>query len=727
MRGPLPGELRAYVSGPTGMSVKRAASGGEGPVLSHYDSRALEQWLGVCVRPLLDAAPGLVEAVGCDSLEVYHSNWTADLPDEFKHRRGYDLLPHLPALFDDAAPAHADLRYDLWKTLAELTEVRFTRTLGEWCRRRGVNLEMEPYGTPPNPETAARYISVPTGEHYEWKGFAVQRYVASMAHVCGRPVVGSEAWTWAGLPNRLADSLSDLKLVSDMAFLSGANDLTGVDFPYSPQSAGSPGWTPYYGPVMGETNPQWRFFPALVSYLNRCQWLLRQGDPIRKAAVYLPVEDSLAAGPVDQMTLDFALRDRLAGGHPTSEFGLANALKHHSDLVFGLISAGYDFDGLDMWAMTRLGRARGARLAVGEAAYDGLVLPDLERMDVAALEVVADFCRAGGTVVASGRLPDRDPGLGRDRGSQRVKALVRDIFGDKPEPGKPHPYGRGRGVFVLSDGLAAEALAAFVAPSVTLTPRPATVGFVHRRFAGRDIYFFVNVGPEPVRFEAELHGPHKDFELWDALSGRIRKTAAKGSTVALSLPARGSMFVVAGNQTPDAEPEEAVEEGTTVERTKLDLDWSLTFAGPDAPASVKLRALRSWTELPAGTYFSGAGTYAADLSWSGSEVDRCTLRFEQVREAAEVRLNGKSLGTIFGPPYAVDLGPALKPGMNALEVTVVNLPLNRFLGLPDEDLGPLRAKFGNRFSAPEEKKISSGPAASGLIGDVWLEVRRPKK
>ena len=727
IRGPLTGELRAYISGPTGMNVKRAAYGGEGAVLSPYDSRALEQWLEACVKPLLDAAPGLIESVGCDSLEVYHSNWTDGLPDEFKKRRGYDLIPHLPALFDDAAPSHGDLRYDLWRTLAELTEERFTRTLGEFCRRRGVNLEMEPYGTPPNPETAAKYISIPTGEHYEWKGFAVQRYVASMAHVCGRPVVGSEAWTWAGLPNRLADSLSDLKLVSDMAFLCGANDLTGVDFPYSPQAAGSPGWMPYYGPVMGEANPQWRFFPALVSYLNRCQWLLRQGEPIRKVAVYLPVEDSLAAGTVDQMTLDFAIRDRLASGHPTSEFGLANALKHHSDLIFGLISAGYDFDGLDMWALNRLGRTRSARLAVGEAAYEGLVLPDLERMDVDALERIADFCRAGGTVVAAGRLPDRDPGLGRERGSQRVKTLVRDIFGENPAAGKPHPCGRGRGVFVLSDGQAAEALAAFVAPSVTLTPRPATVGFVHRRFAGRDIFFLVNVGPDPVSFEAEFHCPQKQFEFWDALNGRIRKAAATGSKVALNVPARGSMFVVAGNLTPEAEPEEVVEEGATIERTKLDLDWSLSFEGPDAPSPVKLQSLRSWTELPDGKFFSGAGTYRASLSWSGSESDRSALRFDQVREAAEVRLNGKSLGIIFGPPYVVDLSSALKQGANELEVTVVNPPLNRFLGLPDEDLGPLRAKFGTRFGAPEEKKISSGPADSGLIGDVWLEIRRHKK
>jgi len=219
-----------------------------------------------------------------DSYEAGYQNWTDDILEQFKTRRGYDLPPRLPQLFDDAAPAARGLRFDLWRTLAELTEERFTRTLGDWCRRHSVELEMEPYGQPPNPMTAALHISIPTGEHYEWKGFAVQRYVASMAHIAGRRVVGAEAWTWAGLPNRLGDSLSDIKLVSDMTFLVGANDLTGVDFPYSPESAGAPGWMPYYGPVMGPANPQWRFFPALVAYLDRCHEAGVSRDPPTSSA-----------------------------------------------------------------------------------------------------------------------------------------------------------------------------------------------------------------------------------------------------------------------------------------------------------------------------------------------------------------------------------------------------------------------------------------------------------
>ena len=730
-RGMLPaslsGELRLYVSGPTGMQVKRAAFGGEDPVLSHFDGGALEKWLDANVKPLLDAAPGLVEGIGCDSLEVYRSNWTADLLEEFKKRRGYDLFPRLPELFDDAVAPGTGIRFDFWRTLSELTEERFTRNLGDWCRRHGVGLEMEPYGTPPNPETAAKHITIPTGEHYEWKGFAVQRYVSSMAHITGRPVVGSEAWTWAGLPNRLGDSLSDLKLVSNMAFLLGANDLTCVDFPYSPEAAGSPGWLPYFGPVMGTANPQWRFFPALVSYIDRCQWMLRQGEPVRKVAVYIPVEDAFAHGPVDQMLLDFAVRDRLATGRLTSEFGLENALAHHSDLLHGLISEGFDFDGIDFWAVGRLGRTKTGLLEVGEASYEGIVLPDLERIDLDAFERIASFCRAGGTVVAVGRLPGRVPGLARARENERLDRLRTEVFGTNPAVGNPHACGKGRAVLVSAAGQAARALSNYLRPSVRMTPRPRTVGFVHRRSQGRDIYFLANVGPGRAEFAAEFPGPPRTIEIWDPQSGQIRVASSSGSAVQIGLPPRESIFIVAGGQTRDAEIEAAVREtGMIVDERKFDLEWSLSFSGPDAPPSIRLRELKSWTELPGGRFFSGIGTYRGNFDWSGDLPGLSSLRFGQVREAAEVRLNGRSLGVIFSAPFVIDLGKALRQGANEIEIAVANLPLNRFLGLPDEDLGPLRARFGARFPDPAEKKAISAPAPSGLIGGVWIGTNRRK-
>jgi hypothetical protein len=65
----------------------------------------------------------------------------------------------------------------------------------------------------------------------------------------------------------------------------------------------------------------------------------------------------------------------------------------------------------------------------------------------------------------------------------------------------------------------------------------------------------------------------------------------------------------------------------------------------------------------------------------------------------------------------------LNVGTNSLRITVANLPLNRFLGAPEEDMKPLWAAFGDRFPAPTETQTAK-PATSGLIGPVSIQFSR---
>ena len=101
-------------------------------------------------------------------------------------------------LSDKDSPHGPDARFAFWRTLSEMTAERFTHEVSRWSHRHGVRLEMEAYGTPPNPLSAARDIDVPTGEQYEWRGFSLSRLAASGAHLAGKRVVGAEAWTRSG-------------------------------------------------------------------------------------------------------------------------------------------------------------------------------------------------------------------------------------------------------------------------------------------------------------------------------------------------------------------------------------------------------------------------------------------------------------------------------------------------------------------------------------------------
>ena len=714
-----PGQsTKIYITGPTRMQVKRPAFGSEGLVVNHYDQGALDRYLSQVIEPMLAASDGTIENLGCDSLEVYRANWTGDLPTVFRQRKGYDLVDHLPELFDEHSEAGRMVRFDFWQILAELTEERFTKPLGAWCEKHHLKLEMEPYGTPPNPMTATQYIQTPTGEHYEWKGFSVQKYVASSAHQAGRNIVSSEAWTWAGLPNRLADSLSDLKLVTDMTFLSGSNDLMAVDFPYSPRSAGSPGWIPYYGPFMDPGNSQWPMFPALTSYVSRCQWMLRQGEPVRDVLVYLPVEDSFREGPTEQMTLDFYVRDRLVTGKATSEFGLANGLKHQSDLVHGLISNGFDYDGVDFWSINRRGSIEGSNFRVGSAKYRAIILPNLETIDAGALAKIVAFARAGGTVVATRRLPVAAPGLSKP--SRNVIDMTEELFGRNPKAGIKRSVGSGKAIWVDNDWAAAEAVSQTVRPSVGFASIPKTVGFQMRRTKDRDIYFFANVGPETVRLDLKLNTKYRHFERWDAMNG-TQYAMPEATMVHLALPPRGSQFIVAGKASGDLVPLSPPVQG--VGTMPVGTIWTLNFEGPDAPKPMIMDRLIPWSAFPESRYFSGLGHYATTFKLDEAQLKHAFLELGDVREAASVKVNGVPCGTVIVPPFDVDIAKALHTGKNTIEVTVANLPVNRFIGLPKVDMEPLRKVYGNRFQYPEEYDIMKGvPAQSGLSGQVRLRI-----
>jgi hypothetical protein len=126
--------------------------------------------------------------------------------------------------------------------------------------------------------------------------------------------------------------------------------------------------------------------------------------------------------------------------------------------------------------------------------------------------------------------------------------------------------------------------------------------------------------------------------------------------------------------------------------------WQVRFAlGGGAPDQVTLNQLASWSENPnpGVKYYSGTATYVKTFSLPSDLIgtDRgLWLDLGKVEVMAEVKLNGKSLGILWRPPYRVDVTGAAKPGENKLEVKVANLWVNRQIGdefLPeDSDRNP---------------------------------------
>lgn len=222
-----PRQVWAFIASRTGMMVKRPAVGAEGYVLSHYDRGALDRYLdtvgGRLLQPLAGTPPF---AIFCDSLEVYGSDWTPDLPAEFERRRGYDIRPLLPWLVADRGETGAMLREDWGRTLSELLDDRFIRPLGHWAHARGTRLRMQSYGIPPATISSSAAVDLPEGEGHHWRQLTAARWASSASHLFDRPVASSETWTWLHSPSFRATPL-DLKAEADRHFLQGITQLIG--------------------------------------------------------------------------------------------------------------------------------------------------------------------------------------------------------------------------------------------------------------------------------------------------------------------------------------------------------------------------------------------------------------------------------------------------------------------------------------------------------------------
>jgi hypothetical protein len=155
--------------------------------------------------------------------------------------------------------------------------------------------------------------------------------------------------------------------------------------------------------------------------------------------------------------------------------------------------------------------------------------------------------------------------------------------------------------------------------------------------------------------------------------------------------------------------------------TTLDGPWQIAFQpGRGAPAQTTLERLGSWSESSdAGIrYFSGTGTYTKTLDVSAAALTGSAelwIDLGDVRNVAEITMNGRALGVAWKPPYRVNATAALRPGANELKIAVTDLWVNRLVG--DAQPGVTRKVT---FTVPQFYKADAPLVPSGLLGPVRL-------
>ncbi len=264
--------LMTFVSGYTAMKVKRAAPGGEGLVLDHFNRDALALQLQHAGEAQKQALAGAL-AVGVDSWEVFNSDWTPKLPEEFERRRGYSLRPHLPSIFLPSGDAGRRVRYDFRRTVSELALENFFMPLAEWAHGRGLKVRVQAHGTPADILEAYGSADFPEGESYGPEDHRVmqirdRKLASSAAHLSGVTQISCESFTGLRFPV-FRVTLEQMKAAAGAIYLDGINQVNYHGVPLSPHWAEPLGFFFYASTFVSPGNPWWPFVRHLSDYLRR--------------------------------------------------------------------------------------------------------------------------------------------------------------------------------------------------------------------------------------------------------------------------------------------------------------------------------------------------------------------------------------------------------------------------------------------------------------------------
>jgi hypothetical protein len=646
-----------------------------------------------------------------DSIEVGPQNWTDNMLDEFQKRRGYDARPWLPALTGVVIKSTADTDRFLWdfrRTIGQLLAENHYGEISDDLHAHGMSyygeaLEYHRPSLGDDMEMRSK-TDVPMGAMWTWTSASENsgpdvdyisdlRGAASVAHIYGQNLVGAESMTsrgpaWGWSPN-------SLKKVADLEFALGVNRFEIHESSHQPLADMAPGLTlGPYGLWFNRNNTWAEEAGPWVNYLARCSYLLQQGHFYADVAYFYGEE-----GPL------------------TAVFGW----KPLEDAPQGY---GFDFVNSDV-ILHQLSFKDGRLVTPGGASYRILYLGGRsQRITLPVLEQLRLLARQGAIIV--GNKPTDSPSLADDE--LRFHRIADRLWGrGTPLAGTIRRVGKGRIYIGMSANDVLKALDESEDFSYSKPEPDTNLMFVHRKLDDGELYFVDSRNDHAEQVDATFRVEGKAPELWDPATGKTTpasyKIADGRTTVPLHLDPYGTTFVVF--RKPAAT--EALEQPQPAETDVPGLDealngkWEVSFQpGRGAPETATFDRLTSWSDNANDgvKYFSGTATYTKTIQIPEHALSAGAhywLDLGDVKEIAEVAVNGKYLGILWKTPFKVDVTGALKPGENQLVIEVTNLWVNRLIG----DQQPYAVRKYT-FTDIKPYKAESPLVPSGLLGPVRI-------
>ena len=607
------------------MKVKRAAPGGEGLVIDHFDRQAVHNYLAHIEAAFERTNTPYPHTFFNDSYEVSEATWTPTLFEEFEKRRGYKLEDYLPMLQAGDQKIVSDYR----ETLGDLLLENFTQQWTAWAHKHGAITRNQAHGSPANLIDCYAAVDIPEIEGFGLSEFGIKglrqdpgktrkndsdfsmlKYAPSAAHICGKPFTSSETFTW--LTEHFRTSLSQLKPDIDLMFCAGVNHMFFHGTCYSPKDDPWPGWKFYASIDMSPTNSIWRDAPYFMQYVERCQSFLQMGQPDNDFLVYLPVRDMWKKQP-EKLLMQFSIHQM---GKLAPEF---------IQTILNIDKAGFDCDYISDRLLDKVTLKDNHLVTENGTCYKAIIIPS-------------------GTTIT----PELKQML------DRLSPLV--IYGESPAD-----------------------MARFAKPEAIKTE--CGLKAIRRQNATGYHYFIANLSPNDITTVEPLAVNFKDAVWFNPLNGETMPATICGDSIEICLRSGESMIL----QTYDKElpkPDILKKDMGTPSTFPLSGSWTLTFTeeAPKVAKSFSLSAPQTWEKLDddSAKVTMGTGIYTTHIKLSKKELPgRWQIDLGDVRESARVYINGQLIGCAWSVPFVLDCKNTLKTGDNEIRIEVTNLPANR--------------------------------------------------
>lgn len=674
----------------TGRQNHPASPEATGLEVDKLDKEAVRRYINTYLDMYKDATGGLMGEKGLqymvlDSYEAGHMNWTKGFPAEFQKRRGYDIRPWIPVLTGrivNSLESSEKFLWDFRKTIGEMIAENHYDVIGEELHKRGMKRYTESHengriyladgmDVKRNAEIpmAAMWTpgSLAGGSDEEVRSEADIREAASVANIYGQNIVAAESMT--AIQNAFSWTPEKLKRTADLEFASGLNRFVIHTSVHQPLDKG-PGFS---------LGPFGQYFTRLetwaeagatawMSYLGRSSYMLQQGKNVADI-LYLYGENT---------NITWVCREKLPN-----------------------IPAGFEFDFVNSSALMNVIQPQNGKLVAKSGnSYNVLMLDESTKlMTLSLLKRIKTLVDAGVKVI--GAKPEKSPSLADN--DAEFQKLVNDIW---------------------SKSNVATFDKTNLQPDVIISNAKNKILFRHRAgfdsaqpTANQDIYWLNNRSDNPTNAEVSFRVSGKVPELWNAQTGKTEKLSYQikdGRTIVpLKFDSWDAYFVVFKDKATANSVAIAPKTETTL--TTISTPWQVKFNDKN----VLFDKLMSWVDNTDSDvkYFSGTATYTNTFKVDAlNKSAKYVIDLGDVKNIAELIVNGKNVGTVWKKPFRLDISEAIKAGDNNIQVKVTNTWVNRLIG--DAQPNAVKTTFTTMpFYRGQEPLLPSG-----IIGEVKMNV-----